>query len=280
MIRAHNISYSVKGKNILDNISLKAEAGEVLVILGGNGAGKSTLLRVLCGDLDGAPGDVSIQNKPLHSWKTAELAQFRAVLAQQTIIGLPYLVKDIVMMGRYPHFKKSPANLDYIIVRNALKKTGIDHLAERNYLTLSGGEQQRVQLARVLAQVWFTEKHAVRYLLMDEPVNSLDIVHQHTTLRLAREFAQEGNCVITVLHDLNLAAQYADKILLLRNGSVLASGTPEEVLMDELMSSTYDFPLSILHHSAYKHPVIIPAIFNHQTSIYNGSNLTGSENTI
>lgn len=260
MIKVNNISYSIVDTPILQDVSFSVAPGEMLVILGGNGAGKSTLLKAMCGDILPQQGSIAMQGKNITEWKHNELASFRAVLQQQTMLSMPFTVSEVVMMGRYPHFNGKEQDIDHSIVKSALKKTGVDHLADRNYLYLSGGEQQRVHLARVFAQVWETNKYDNRYLFMDEPINSLDIRHQHTALELAREFTQDGNIVVAVLHDLNLAIQYADKILLLKKGKIIAHGTPEQVIQEETISEAYDYPLSIFTSKHYQHPVVVPFI--------------------
>jgi iron complex transport system ATP-binding protein len=265
MIRLTDISYHIGNRTILDRVSFSAHPGTFLAILGANGAGKSTLLKIARGELHPPQGKVSIEGRPLREWKQRDLAQCTAVLQQQTILTLPFPVHEVVMMGRYPHFKNIPTPLDHTIVKSALKKAGIEHLAERNYLELSGGEQQRVHLARVFAQVWFAEKYQTRYLLMDEPGNNLDISHQHNVLDMAKAFAAEGNCVVAILHDLNLALQYADKILLLHKGRVLAEGAPETALNDENLSQAFDFPMTIHYSDAFEYPVILPVVQRQQT---------------
>ncbi len=260
MLIAEDISFKVRDKVILQHVGFEVLPGEHMAILGSNGAGKSTLLKVLCGELNSCTGLVKMQGKLLQHWSAADLARFRAVLQQHTALTMPFLVKDVVMMGRYPHQKERSAQLDDNIVASALHKTGIEHLAERNYLQLSGGEQQRVHLARIFAQIWHSADYDVRYLFMDEPINSLDIRHQHNALELAREFAAEGNCVISVLHDLNLAAQYADKILLMKQGKVLAFGTPAQVLDPQIISKAYDYNLWVCYPEGHKHPVVIPMV--------------------
>ncbi len=260
MINVNSISYRIGDAVILNNVSFPVTPGEMLVILGGNGAGKSTLLKAMCGDIPVNKGNISMLGKDITDWKHGELAAIRAVLQQQTLLSMPFTVAEVVMMGRYPHFNGREQEIDYDIVKSALKKTGIEHLADRNYLYLSGGEQQRVHLARVFAQVWTTPGSTGRVLFMDEPINSLDIRHQHTALELAREFTAEGNAVVAVLHDLNLAIQYADKILLLKKGSVTAYGTPGEVIREHIISEAYDYPLSIFSSPHYQHPVVVPFI--------------------
>lgn len=248
MLRVKNISYSISGKQILNEVSFDAFPGELLVILGNNGAGKSTLLKAVCNELKHSHGTILIDGRDADEYTTEELALKRAVLKQHTQVNLPFLAKEIVMMGRYPHFKNKETATDHDVVRMAIEKAGITHLAEQNYLTLSGGEQQRVQLARVLAQVENARENFTQYLLLDEPVSSLDISHQHNTLKLAKQFAQKGNVVIAVLHDLNLAAMYADRILLLRSGEVLSAGTPQEVLNNDTISQTFGFPAYVQQH--------------------------------
>ncbi|MES2691663.1 MAG: heme ABC transporter ATP-binding protein [Bacteroidota bacterium] len=247
MLSVNNISYTIGTRQILNKVSLDARAGELLVILGNNGAGKSTLLKAICNELK-CTGTVHIDGKNAGEYTTEELALKRAVLKQHTQINMPFLVKEVVMMGRYPHFKRKETAYDHAVVKKAIEKAGITHLSEQNYLTLSGGEQQRVQLARVLAQVENTQADLTQYLLLDEPVSSLDISHQHNTLQLAKQFAEKGNVVIAVLHDLNLAAMYADKILLLRSGKVHSTGTPQEVLNNETISQTFGFPAYVQQH--------------------------------
>jgi iron complex transport system ATP-binding protein len=260
MLQLDHINYTAGKRQILKNVSLTAKAGEFVVIAGANGAGKSTLLKIATGSVQQHSGNVSIQQKALQQWKAADLSQFTAVLQQQTILTLPFTVKEVVMMGRYPHFKKDAQTGDHEIVHQALIRAGIEHLKERNYLALSGGEQQRVHLARVFAQIWEANSFETRYLFMDEPSNNLDIRHQHNMLAMAREFANDGNCVIAVLHDLNLAMQYADKILMLKNGQALGFGTPKEVLQAETISTAFDYPINIFNHAGHSHPIIVPAI--------------------
>lgn len=260
MLTAKNISFRINNIQILDKVSFEANTGEILVVLGANGAGKSTLLKAMTGEIKPSEGEILLQQQPLKKWKPAELAQFTAVLQQQNNLALPFSVGEVVMMGRYPHFRKSPRDLDKTIVKMALNKAGISRLETRNYLSLSGGEKQRVHLARVFAQIWYAENHETRYLFMDEPSNNLDVRHQHTALQMAREFAAEGNCVVAILHDLNLALQYADKVLMLKYGDVMAFGNVSDVLCEKMISKVYDIPLQVHHHPAYPHPIVMPAI--------------------
>lgn len=259
MLQLDRLSFHAGKLSLLDDVSLEVLPGEIVVIAGSNGAGKSTLLKTASGTLKPSAGTIRVQGRELNGWKPAELARFMAVLPQHTALNLPFSVREVVMMGRYPHFDKRPRRIDEDIADNALRKTGMERFRDRSYLELSGGEQQRVQLARVFAQIWYADDYDVRYLFMDEPSNSLDIRHQHNMLLMAREFAAEGNCVLAILHDLNLALQYADKILLLKKGTAMAFGTPADILSEKVLSRVFDYPLHILHHAGYDHPIVMPA---------------------
>lgn len=258
MLKVQNIQFRISPFLSLSNISFEVQAGEMLAILGANGAGKSTLLKVITGALKMNSGNVFINEIPLSYWPSKELSKFVAVMQQQNQLQLPFSVYEVVMMGRYPHFKTKATQEDELIVAEVLIKTSIQKLKNRNYLSLSGGEQQRVHLARVLAQISGKKSTEPRYLFMDEPSNNLDIRHQHSTLNVAKEFAQEGNCVVAVLHDLNLALQYADKILLLKNGAMKGFGTVSDVMTDESLSDVYDLPLSLFYPTTVSHPMVMP----------------------
>tara|TARA_B110000046_G_C13013273_1_gene407637 strand:+ start:1469 stop:2287 length:819 start_codon:yes stop_codon:yes gene_type:complete len=247
MITTKNISFFVdKKQQLLKDISITARSGELVAILGPNGAGKSTLLKILAGTLIPSKGRVEFENKPFVDFTKEELAKRRAVLAQHYTVTADFLVEEIVMMGRYPHFKGHPMPLDYEIVAQMLKTTGVEHLKERTINSLSGGEQQRVHLARVLAQIE-TKDTTKNLLLLDEPVSSLDIQYQHIVLQISKQKSKEGNAVITVLHDLNLAAQYADRIIILKDGKKYADGIPSDALQSELLTEVYNMPLKLFN---------------------------------
>lgn len=260
MLNVQNIHFRISQALSLSDISFDVAPGEMAVILGANGAGKSTLLNIVTGSVKMNSGSVLINKLPIQYWKSKDLATFAAVMQQQNQLQLPFRVYDVVMMGRYPHFKRKETEDDAAIVGEVLEKTGVGHLKNRNYLTLSGGEQQRVHLARVLAQVSGTQGEDPCYLFMDEPSNNLDIRHQHSALRIAKTFAREGNCVLAVLHDLNLALQYADKIVLLKNGKMKGFGAPADIMTEDSISEVYDLPLSIFHPPMGKHPMVMPLV--------------------
>ncbi|GAA4308991.1 heme ABC transporter ATP-binding protein [Compostibacter hankyongensis] len=238
------------------------------VVLGPNGAGKSTLLRILAGELRETYNRIRINGRLLEHFSPQEAALQRAVLTQHYSVNLPFSCEEIIMMGRYPHFRHAPAAPDMAIVRECMEETGVSAFAKRLFNTLSGGEQQRVQLTRVLTQLYpGTRKSSWRQkmLLLDEPTSSMDYPYQHRCMQLLRQLARKGCTVVAVLHDLNLAAQYADMILLLRDGHLLHDAAPAEVLQPHLVSLAYGMDIDVLHPDAYPFPLLLPALHDHSS---------------
>lgn len=258
-IKVKNLKLKIEKKTLLEDISFEVRTGEVIVILGANGAGKSTLLKALCGDLKPAEGKIFFNNRELNDWKNKDLSKIRAILPQSFELNFPFKANEVALLGRTPHINFSESERDFKIVENALKKVQATELAERFYPTLSGGEKQRIQLARVISQIWEKQANVPRYLLLDEPTAGLDLAHQHLTLQTARDFANNGSAVVAVLHDLNLAAQYATKILILRDGKVYAFDEPARVFNSELIEKVFGIEVYITKHlKDYDFPVIIP----------------------
>jgi len=257
-LEARNLSYHINGKTLVDRLSLRAEPGQLLAIVGANGAGKSTLLKMLSGDLKPASGSILMGDKPLHHWKSRDRARVRAVLPQTSTLSFPFTAMEIALMGRAPHIRGIERAEDYAIARSALEAAAVGHLEDRVYTTLSGGERQRVQLARVLAQVWEPSDLGPRYLMVDEPTNNLDLAHQHTTLHVVHAFSRKGTAVIAVLHDLNLAAQYADRILVMQGGQHVAEGAPREVLRPDIIEQAFNIPVMVTEHPHLDCPLIVP----------------------
>lgn len=253
MLRADNLAVQRGDKQVLADIDLSLQPGEVLGVLGPNGAGKSTLLDALSGELSPSQGQVTLDDRPLASWTGPERAQRLAILPQTSTLTFAFRVEDVVGMGRLPHATGRVRDLE--IIAEALAAADAGHLAGRNYLELSGGERQRVHLARVLAQLW---PGAVgQTLLLDEPTSMLDPLHQHTTLQATRAIAESGVAVLVILHDLNLAARYCDRVLLLQNGRPHALGTPHEVLQAEPLQAVFDLEVLVQRHPERGHPLII-----------------------
>lgn len=237
VLAADALGVSVKGRWLLRGVTVHARAGEVLAVLGPNGAGKSTLLAALSGARRPDEGEVRFGGVSLRSLSLRELARRRAVLSQAVGVPFPFTCREVVLLGRTPFAGESSAERDEEIARAALESVGAEHLGARTFPTLSGGEQQRVQLARALAQLW--EVDGARALLLDEPTASLDPAHQHLILSLVRRVATRGACVVVVLHDLALAARYADQVLLLSQGNVRAAGAPRGVLTPATLRDVY-----------------------------------------
>lgn len=253
MLCTHKLSILRGSKQVLVDIDLALQPGQVLGVLGPNGAGKSTLLGALCGELSPAAGEVTLDGRPLQYWPGMERARRLAVLPQSSLLSFGFAVGDVVMMGRMPH--DTGRERDEQIVREALQAADAEHLAERSYLELSGGERQRVHLARVLAQLW--PGGAEQTLLLDEPTSMLDPLHQHTTLQAVRRFAEQGAAVLVILHDLNLAARYCDRLLLLNDGRTHAVGLPAQVLRAEPLQAVFGLEVLVQQHPERGHPLIV-----------------------
>jgi len=254
MIEVKNISHAYGESKVLDDVSLNIAPGRMLALLGPNGAGKSTLLRVIGGELRPQSGTTLLDGVALPRWKTRTLAQRRALLPQDSQLEFPFSVEEVVMLGRAPHIDGSEREEDARIVREALTLTGMEGFAARDYTSLSGGERQRVQLARILSQAW---KRDGCVLLLDEPVASLDPSHQHDTLRIAREWAQEGACVVAILHDMNLALRYADDAVLIKEGRLISNGPVRKVLTAEQVSEVFSVKARCVEEGNGEPPVLV-----------------------
>ena len=254
MLSIHQLSYHIKGQALLSQVSLQARPGELLAVLGPNGAGKSTLMRMISGEWPLQQGAIQWQGQDLAAQRSEEMARTRAVLTQKVHMSHAFPVREVVLMGRYPHFKRQPSPTDWALVDQCLARTETHHFAARNYQVLSGGEQQRVQLARALAQV--AQAGGPFLLLLDEPLNNLDIRHQYALMQEAQRFASQGHVVLMVMHDLNLAARFADRILLLKQGRTQALGPPWQVLTESHLTETYDFPMQVMPHPTQGFPVV------------------------
>ncbi|MET9660624.1 heme ABC transporter ATP-binding protein [Streptomyces sp. NPDC006510] len=236
---------------VLDSIGLTAYAGEVLALVGPNGAGKSTLLAALAADLPVERGEVCIDGRPVTDWSAAELALRRAVLPQSAALSFPFPVLDVVRMGRAPWAGTERADEDDPAVAAAMAATEVIEFAARPFAALSGGERARVALARVLAQ-------RAGLLLLDEPTAALDLRHQELVLRICRERAAAGDAVVVVLHDLGLAAAYADRAAVLHDGRIAVAGPPAGVFTGELLGEVYRQSVEVFPHPRTGVPLVVP----------------------
>ncbi len=252
MVEAKNISFRVGKKNILKNVSSNFKNGEVTAILGPNGAGKSTLVKCIAGTISPNTGDIEFNGENIKAISLENLACKRSYLNQQFNLSIGYTVKDIVSIGRFPHYKVYQEKKDNEIINSAMELLDIISLGDRTTNTLSGGELQRVHFARTLAQIWPDSEKEKKLLILDEPVNNLDPQYQHSILDLAKKFAKNHNvCVIIVLHDLNLVAQYADYSILMKKGEIISQGKTREILTEKLLEEVYKVPISVIKNESY-----------------------------
>lgn len=249
--RAHRVVAGHGARPVLDQVDLSVPAGTVLAVVGPNGSGKSTLVSVLAGDLPPWSGTVELHGRRLGSWRPAEQAMRRSVLPQHHLLSFPFTAGAVVRMGRAPWAGTAAEVDDEEAVAEAMAATEVTTLAGRPFPSLSGGEQARVALARVLAQ-------RAGLLLLDEPTAALDLHHQEAVLDLARARAAAGDAVLVVLHDLALAAGYADRMLVLAGGRVAAAGPPAEVLTTRLLSDVWRHPVEVLPHPRTGQPLVLP----------------------
>ncbi len=235
MLEAKELGYRVGERWLLRGVDLNLAPGDFLAVLGPNGSGKTTLLRLLSGELSPTEGEVRLLGKPLEAYGAQGLAQKRAVLSQGREMSFPFTAYEVAFLGRLPHIAGREGPEDHARTWQALEKARAAPLAERFFLSLSGGEAMRVEVARLLAQEG-------EVLFLDEPTNHLDPRYALELLGLFRAMAHEGRGVVAVLHDLNLAALFADRVLVLKGGKPVAQGGPETVLEPSLLEEVYEVP--------------------------------------
>lgn len=252
-IKIENISYQVAKQAILKNISCTIPSGQLTVLLGANGAGKSTLLKIMAAQESMTKGIIYYNNRNIKTWSVQELAKYRAVLSQHIYMGFPMSVMEVVMLGRYPSMAKNTRTEHQKIVLEALEEVGLSAFAKRDIQSLSGGEQQRVHMARVLAQSWNARGRATEQIIfLDEPTASLDINYQHELLALAQKLCRKYQfTVVVVLHDMNLAAQYANQILMLKKGKLLTFGEPEKILIPNTIKEAFGVEAFVQKHPVF-----------------------------
>ncbi|MFF2083457.1 heme ABC transporter ATP-binding protein [Nocardia sp. NPDC058176] len=250
-LRAADLTVRRGSRTVLADVDFQVAAGEIVALVGPNGAGKSSLLAALAGELEPTAGTVKLEGHALSHWTHADMARRRAVLPQAHSVGFPFTAREVVAMGRSPWLHTPAAARDDELIDAALDATDVAHLAARIFPTLSGGERARVALARVLAQDTAT-------VLLDEPTAALDIGHQEAVLRLAAARAAEGAAVVVVVHDLGVAAAYADRVTVLDAGRVAADGPPRDVLTHELLTDIYRHPVDVFDHPTTGAQLVLP----------------------
>lgn len=238
-----NVAFGYPGREkVLSGVSLAAREGEVLGLLGPNGSGKTTLLRLMCGSLSPQSGQVLLDGRPVSALRPRALARTLALAPQSAPRPEGFTALDVALMGRYAHIprfgRESAADVE--AAKRAMRRTGVEALAERGVEALSGGEWQRVLIARALAQ-------EAAFLLLDEPVSNLDIRYQLEILRLLRALSREGRAVVLVMHDINLAARFCDRLAVLCGGTLRAEGAPGDVLTPALLRDVYGVSGTVSH---------------------------------
>lgn len=248
---ARGASFRIGKALLVDDVTLDVDHGELVALVGPNGAGKSTLLSLLTGERTPTSGGTELEGKPLAAWPHRELARKRAVLTQDNAVAFTFRVSEVVEMGRAPWHGTEEGGDDEAAIANAMARADVTHLAERVFSSLSGGERARASLARVLAQ-------GANIVLLDEPTAALDLRHQEDVLTLARELARAGAAVVVVVHDLSLAAAYADRVAVMDGGRLVALGAPADVLTAELVTEVYRTRVRILADPVTGNPIIVP----------------------
>lgn len=256
MLEASGLHLRRGGRIVLDRVDLTLRPGELLALLGPNGAGKSTLLACLAGVLPPDRGEVRLDGRPLGELAPGQLARRRAVLSQRLDVPPQLLVDELVAFGRQPHRGSLPPAAERRILAAVIEEQGLGHLLGRACGTLSGGELRRAHLARVTAQLRQADGPPA-YLLLDEPTANLDLAYQAQILDQARALADAGGGVLAILHDLNQAAQIADRLLILANGRTVAGGPPAAVLTPQLIREVYGVEALVLRHPSTEVPFIL-----------------------
>ena len=277
-IQVQQLSVQRGGADLLNQVTYQFEAGKIHCILGQNGAGKSTLLNCLSHEIQPSQGHVIWHDKPLDSFSYAELATQRAVLSQSNELAFSFTVEALVSLGE--EVQSRPQTVSEQVIQTVLDVCEMTHLKDRDYLTLSGGEQKRAQLARVLAQIWPTKACAEtqeeggalfstplrggdflgKWLLLDEWTAGLDIKHQQSLARYFKQWAKQGLGIIMVLHDISFAAQLADHVLILKSGKVFAEGDIPSVFTEEILSQSLEMKVRVEQDVLTGRPAIYPII--------------------
>ena len=247
------VSYPGAARNAVDGVSFVAASGKLTALAGPNGSGKSSIVRALLGRADVVKGSVAVANSNVRTLSLTELARRVAVVPQREETAFPIRVREYVALGRYPHLGlwRAATKVDEMAVSDALEKAGVEDLADRDTDALSGGEWQRVRIARALAQ-------KTPALVLDEPTTFLDVAHEMAIFELLSSLARSGLAVLLVSHQLNLVARFADTIVLLNAGKIATSGPPRDVMKADRLESIYGWPVVITHDPAVGAPALVP----------------------
>lgn len=263
VLSVQGLSVQLSNQLLVDDINFSVGLGEIVSIIGPNGAGKTSCLKAIIGDMHqereaSVAGVVKLNDKPLNDMPIRKRACYVAMLPQSSELAFPFSVEEVISLGRSPHASGSVKDID--IVHDAAQLLDVKHLMRRSYIQLSGGEKQRVHLARVMAQVWYFKEYpseAPCLLLLDEPMTGLDIGHQQHVMRAIRKFVSQGVAVVMSMHDINLAASYSDRILALNHGKKVAYGIPLDVLQVDTLFELYGVKVNIVKHPESGEPIVV-----------------------
>tara|TARA_B100000614_G_scaffold161614_1_gene143945 strand:- start:8451 stop:9236 length:786 start_codon:yes stop_codon:yes gene_type:complete len=255
LLKVNSIFFKVRNKIILDDISISIKSGDMISIIGPNGSGKTTMLKAISNEIPITNGEVLFHNKNILNWDINSLANQKAVLSQSNNLVFPFSVIDIVKMGRFPIKDKGNQNEEEKLCKNILEIFDLGDYINQNYITLSGGEKQRVQLARVVAQIW-SEDYSNKLLILDEPTSYLDIKHQYSLFNFLKKLNQKGLTIMMVLHDLNHAIANSNKIVVLKNSKLISYGETKEVITEKLINKVFEIDLKLINYDGKDTPII------------------------
>ena len=247
-LNLESVSLKLDNRQILKDVSLEINEGEIVSVIGPNGAGKSTLLNVLTGDINPDSGEIFYDNKQLKQISIQERAFTRSVMSQMQTLVFNFNVKDVIEMGWLQRGNSDFSNNFSMAFENVTKECNVHNLIHRKFNSLSGGEQRRVHFARTLLQLWRpSESNDPRYLLLDEPTANLDLSSEMLLMNILKKRASLNVGILVILHDLNLASHFADKIAIIKDGEIMAFGEPEKIMEDAFLTSIYDVPIKVKH---------------------------------
>ena len=247
-LNLESVSLKLDNRQILKDVSLEINEGEIVSVIGPNGAGKSTLLNVLTGDINPDSGEIFYDDKQLKQISIQERAFTRSVMSQMQTLVFNFSVKDVIEMGWLQRGNSDFSNNFSMAFENVTKECNVHNLIHRKFNSLSGGEQRRVHFARTLLQLWRpSESNDPRYLLLDEPTANLDLSSEMLLMNILKKRASLNVGILVILHDLNLASHFADKIAIIKDGEIMAFGEPEKIMEDAFLTSIYDVPIKVKH---------------------------------
>ncbi len=250
------VGYATGGTRLIEDINLEIDNASITVLIGPNGAGKTTLLRAVSGELVPDSGNILLDGDNIADIELEQRAKRIAFLTQQSVLDFPFKGHEVIQMGRIPHLTGREHNHE--VVRAVKDACQLQDLSERTFTTLSGGEQQRIQIGRILCQVW--DQMETAWILFDEPTSALDLAHQLVFFKVVKSLVQRGASVILVLHDINLAARFADYIVLMSDGRILASGPPSAVINSDNIQEAFSVEIDLIKGEGIERPMILAKV--------------------